>query len=106
VPDSVKIDVSAGILVEVGDKGAGGGASPAAANETLLRGGIVLKCSEPGAEQSSRLESVNEVRPRNLVVDQLERNQSYGRQKSRMLGCDERVVLSFLDAVRDSRIRV
>jgi hypothetical protein len=64
MPDSVKIDVSTGILLEVGDKGAGGGASPAAANETLLRGGIVVNVQSPGIKQISRLESVNEVRLR------------------------------------------
>lgn len=99
MPDSVKIDVSAGVLLEVGDKGAGGGASPAAANETLLRGGIVPNAQNPGIEQISRSESVKEVRLRNLVADEYESNQSYGQQKSRRLGCDERFVLSFTERV-------
>lgn len=41
-PDSVRIEASTGVLLEVGDKGAGS-ASPAAASDTLLRGGMVVK---------------------------------------------------------------
>lgn len=40
VPLSVRIDASAGVLLDVGDRGACG-ASPAAAEDTLLRGGMM-----------------------------------------------------------------